>query len=58
MSQYILVAFCVLTALGYALYRIRQTLFRRQDPCCGCCGCESKKHACNKKTAKIFGDSK
>ena len=58
MIQTIIVAACVVTAIVYAAWRIRQTLRQHSDPCYGCRGCDLKKQVCEKKNSKKFGQSK
>lgn len=37
--QYIVIGVVLIAALGYAAYRIYDTVRRANDPCYGCSGC-------------------
>ena len=48
----------IILSVGYAVWRIRQLLMKKDEPCCGCEGCTLKKQCCDKKTCEKFGQSK
>jgi hypothetical protein len=66
--QYVLTGIIIVTAVGYACWRISQTLRNKENPCNGCSGaglnnpcngcdgCKLKKQVCEKKKeAQKFG---
>jgi hypothetical protein len=48
----------VALAAGYAAWRIRQLMKKKDQTCCECEGCTLKKQCYDKKTCEIFGQSK
>ena len=53
MIQYVIVCLCLCVAIAYAASRIFRLWLERNNPSCGCEGCEGcplKNQGCDKKT--------